>query len=248
MEAESFFSRWSRRKSEVLKEEQDKAAAAGDEAGTTDAAGVPLKTGAITGENGQAPEAQQPPPTMEDVAKLTPDSDFKPFVARGVDDNIRRSALKKLFADPHFNIMDGLDIYIEDYNKFEPIPPEMLAMLEHAKSVLDPLGQLKKPMMALLDSDPTKDGEQEKDAQGVQDKQQDEREEQAQQAEQAEQEDQEGRAANDVAAGAEPADTPQQAREDSLAADANAARAKLPGAPEETMHNPEPPNDPIQSL
>jgi hypothetical protein len=241
MEAESFFSRWARRKSEVLKEEQDKEAAAGDEANTgntADAAGVPRKADEI----GQTAEAQQPPPTMEDVAKLTPDSDFKPFVARGVDDNIRRSALKKLFTDPHFNIMDGLDTYIEDYNKFEPIPPEMLAMLEHAKSVLDPLGQLKKPVMALLDSDTVKNVEQDKDEQGQQDNQQKEIEEQA------EQKDQEGQAVNEVAAEADPADTPQQAREDSFVADTDAARAKLSSAPEETMHNPEPPHDPIQSL
>jgi hypothetical protein len=235
MEAESFFSRWARRKSEVRKEEQEQEVSSPESVGTVQDAGQ--------SQTGQAEHTQQPPPTMEDVAKLTPDSDFKPFVARGVDDNIRRSALKKLFADPHFNIMDGLDTYIEDYNKFEPIPPEMLAMLEHAKSVLDPLGQLKKPMMAMLDSEPAKSGEQEKDEQVQRDNQQNE-------IEQAEQKDQEGQAANEVTADADPADTPQQAREDSFVgdADADAARAKHSSAPEEIMHNPEPPHDPIQSL
>jgi hypothetical protein len=34
--------------------------------------------------------------------------------------------MKKMFSDPHFNIMDGLDIYIDDYSKPDPIPLEML--------------------------------------------------------------------------------------------------------------------------
>ena len=36
------------------------------------------------------------------------------------------AALKKLFSDPHFNVMDGLDTYIDDYGKPDPIPPSML--------------------------------------------------------------------------------------------------------------------------
>ena len=41
-------------------------------------------------------------------------------------EDVRRAALKKLFSDPRFNVMDGLDVYIDDYSKTEPIPPEML--------------------------------------------------------------------------------------------------------------------------
>jgi hypothetical protein len=115
----------------------------------------PPQTDAVAG--APAPEAVKPPVeqkpalTMDDVAALTPDSDFSAFVARGVDENVKRSAMKKLFSDPHFNVMDGLDIYIEDYNKFEPIPPEMLALLNHAKNLLDPLAHLEKTHMRLLD-------------------------------------------------------------------------------------------------
>ena len=42
----------------------------------------------------------------------------------------------KLFSDPRFNVMDGLDVYIDDYTKGDPIPPELLARLEHAKRTL----------------------------------------------------------------------------------------------------------------
>ena len=74
-------------------------------------------------------------PTMDDVAQLTSESDFSAFVARGVDAAVRRTALKKLFADPHFNAMDGLDVYIDDYTKPSPVTEAMLASLQHAKQV-----------------------------------------------------------------------------------------------------------------
>jgi hypothetical protein len=76
-------------------------------------------------------------PTMDDVARLTGESDFSAFVARGVDQAVRRSALKKLFADPHFNVMDKLDMYMDDYNVASPMPEGMLASLKHSKSFFD---------------------------------------------------------------------------------------------------------------
>jgi hypothetical protein len=39
-----------------------------------------------------------------------------------VDPALRRGALKKLFGDPRFNVMDGLDVYIDDYSKPDPLP------------------------------------------------------------------------------------------------------------------------------
>jgi len=62
------------------------------------------------------------PPTLDDVATLTRESDFSRFVAPGVDGQVKNAALKKLFGDPHFNVMDGLDIYIDDYSKPDPLP------------------------------------------------------------------------------------------------------------------------------
>lgn len=70
------------------------------------------------------------------LANLTPDSDFGQFMRQEISEEIRRKAMKTLFADPHFNVMDGLDIYIEDYNLSEPIPPEMLASLNQARGLL----------------------------------------------------------------------------------------------------------------
>ena len=41
--------------------------------------------------------------------------------------------MKKLFSDPHFNVMDGLDTYIDDYGKPDPIPPSMLRQMVQSK-------------------------------------------------------------------------------------------------------------------
>jgi hypothetical protein len=55
-----------------------------------------------------------------------------------VDPAIKRQALKKLFSDPRFNVMDGLDVYIDDYSTPSPLEPEIARALAHARYVFDP--------------------------------------------------------------------------------------------------------------
>jgi hypothetical protein len=81
-------------------------------------------------------EAAQPLPTLVDAAQLTSDSDFSAFVSPHVGQDVRRLALKKLFADPHFNVLDRLDMYMDDYNKPDPVSAAMLAALDHARGTL----------------------------------------------------------------------------------------------------------------
>lgn len=69
------------------------------------------------------------------LANLTPDSDFTQFLRQEISEEVRRKAMKTLFADPHFNVMDGLDTYIDDYNKFEPIPRSMLRQMVNARAM-----------------------------------------------------------------------------------------------------------------
>lgn len=64
-------------------------------------------------------------------------SDFLPFMKGEVEEGLRRAALQKLFTAEHFNVMDGLDVYIDDYNKFEPIGEEMLRQLMQAPGLLN---------------------------------------------------------------------------------------------------------------
>jgi hypothetical protein len=95
-------------------------------AGSTPAAGSGAGAVAPAGA-----EAQLPP-----VEELTLASDFTAFLKDEVSEALRRQALHKLFADPHFNRMDGLDIYIDDYSQPDPIPPEAMAKLKHAREWL----------------------------------------------------------------------------------------------------------------
>ncbi len=80
-------------------------------------------------------EAREPVrlPTLDDVARLTPDADFSPFVARGVPSDVKNAALKKLFADPRYNVMDGMDVYIDDYSQPDPLPLAMARKLASAQ-------------------------------------------------------------------------------------------------------------------
>jgi hypothetical protein len=70
---------------------------------------------------------------MDDVAQLTRASDYSRFVGTGVDRSVSNAAMKKLFSDPHFNVMDGLDVYIDDYGKPDPIPESMLRRMTQSK-------------------------------------------------------------------------------------------------------------------
>lgn len=74
-----------------------------------------------------------PPPTLQDVEALTSESDFSAFTGAKVSPEVSNAAMKKLFTDPHYNVMDGLDIYIDDYSKPDPLPLSMLRQMASAK-------------------------------------------------------------------------------------------------------------------
>ena len=122
--SEAFLSRWSRRKLGAAREPQ----APKPQAPSADSPGSGVAPIAKTGD----PAKAEPPP-LEEVGF---DTDFRAFMGKEVDEGLRRAALKKLFADPRFNVMDGLDTYIDDYTRGESIAPELLAKLEHAKHTL----------------------------------------------------------------------------------------------------------------
>ena len=87
-------------------------------------------------ENPVVQEAKEEPlPPLQAVEDLKPDSDFTPFMNPRVDDATRRSALKKLFADPHFNVADPFEAYSEDYTKSDPIPEKMLKAINRARDL-----------------------------------------------------------------------------------------------------------------
>jgi hypothetical protein len=67
------------------------------------------------------------------VALLTGASDYSRFVQHQVSPEVRNAALKKLFAEPQFNVMDGLDIYVGDYSQPDPMPAGMLRQMVQSK-------------------------------------------------------------------------------------------------------------------
>ena len=90
-------------------------------------------------------EDEKPVP-LPPLDSLTFESDFKAFMHAKVEEGVKRAALKKLFSDPRFNVMDGLDTYIDDYTKSDTIPPEMLARLARARQkLLEPAADEPKP-------------------------------------------------------------------------------------------------------
>ena len=129
--AEDFLRRWSRRKHERAAETEKP---------------KPVE------KKGEA-EAKPPAP-LPPVEKLTPDSDFTGFMQPKVEDTLRRAALKKLFRDPHFNIPDPFEAYSGDWTVGEPIPPEMLATLNQAKTLLFDKQHETKPEQAKAEDKP----------------------------------------------------------------------------------------------
>jgi len=140
---DGFLSRWSRRKADVRE-------------GRPLEASQPAPRGATRGEGSlaspaptllertdrvavagaaSAQESAKPAPTLEEAQQLTPESDFTGFMARGVAPDVKNVAMKKLFADPHFNVMDRLDIYIDDYTQPDPLPLAMLRQMTSAKTL-----------------------------------------------------------------------------------------------------------------
>ena len=134
---DGFLSRWSRRKT-ALREGQPVLEPAPPPAAPVavvpPAMPSPMQELAPPAADDVAPAAtREPPPTLDDVAKLVAGDDIKRFVAPDVEPAVKNAALKKLFAEPHFNVMDGLDTYIDDYGKPDPIPESMLRQMVQSK-------------------------------------------------------------------------------------------------------------------
>ena len=121
---DNFFSRWSRRKQGLEPDGAPKQPASaapslpsrtdsarptgngvGKGSGLGQAAGQTLRPSTDVGPT--AVPKSESPPTLEDVQQLTPASDFQSYMRQGVPGEVRNAAMKKLFTDPHFNVMDG---------------------------------------------------------------------------------------------------------------------------------------------
>ena len=121
--------RWSRRKLEAARAETP----ARDAPRETVAAAAPPQAAQAGDAVPQNTNAPLPP-----IESLTIDSEFAAFFKPDVAEATKRAALKQLFRDPRFNIMDGLDVYIDDYTQPDPISPEMMKQLLHTRHIFNP--------------------------------------------------------------------------------------------------------------
>lgn len=121
-------SRWSRRKLEAARAQS----APPREATPAPVAPVPQRPQPAPR---SAPDAT---PALPPIESLTIDSEFAAFFKPEVPEATKRAALKQLFRDPRFNIMDGLDVYIGDYSQPDPISPEIMKQLLHTRHIFNP--------------------------------------------------------------------------------------------------------------
>jgi hypothetical protein len=121
--------RWSRRKLQAARTETP----------PRDAPPEPVAAAARP-QPAQAPGAvpQNTNAPLPAIESLTIDSEFAAFFKPDVAEATKRAALKQLFRDPRFNIMDGLDVYIDDYTQPDPISPEMMKQLLHTRHIFNP--------------------------------------------------------------------------------------------------------------
>ena len=128
--AEGFLGRWSQRKGEARQ---------GKPLEEPAVIPIPLVAPVVAAPVPAVPASTEestldvPAPTLQDVQALGRESDYTPFVARSVDPAVRNAAMKKLFTDPHYNVMDRLDTYVDDYSLPDPLPAAMLRKMASAQ-------------------------------------------------------------------------------------------------------------------
>ncbi|WP_051849472.1 DUF3306 domain-containing protein [Thiomonas sp. FB-Cd] len=127
--AAGVLARWSRRKLQAQSRRMDDGATR-----ATGAAPVHPSPPAAAEAQAVGEAAVREAPTMQELESLDHSADLRRFIAREVDESVRCAALRKIFQDPRFNVMDGLDTYIDDYNVASPVPVSMLDRLRHAAS------------------------------------------------------------------------------------------------------------------
>jgi len=115
---EGFLGRWSRRKGKVRAGESADEPRPGPE----------------------HPSQQNETPALTDadmpsLTSLNETSDFTGFLSPKVSEGLRRVALRKLFHQSAFNVVDGLDDYAEDYTYFEPLGDIVTADMRHQMEV-----------------------------------------------------------------------------------------------------------------
>lgn len=131
--SDSFFSRWSRQKSLKRDLAQAREVASPAQSGAaTPLVPVPKTDNETTVASQQAlPDL----PTQADVDSLVVGADVSRFLQNGVAEAVRGAALKKLFADPAYNVISEMDDYVEDYSQMVKLSATELRRLQQSKDL-----------------------------------------------------------------------------------------------------------------
>ncbi len=126
------FSRWSRRKAKAKKGGRRGSAApvATEDRGTAESvavepgpAGSPEVANIVTTDEATKPvDAEEviAPEDLPDIETLTNESDFTPFLRKGVPEELAKAALRKLWlSDPVFANLDGMNDYDENFRRID---------------------------------------------------------------------------------------------------------------------------------
>ena len=155
---DNFLSRWSRRKARsraesVVVEPAVVEPRVPTPAPLAPAASLPEAAAADPAPAGHAQAGQvAPAPAVElpDLDLLGEDSDYSAFLTPGVDADLRKRALRKLFSSPKFNVFDGLDTYRDDYTSFPALGSVVTADMRYhverlAKKVVEVIDEQTRP-------------------------------------------------------------------------------------------------------
>jgi len=127
--SDSFFSRWSRQKTLNRELDQARDAAVAKTPLPAEAEAVPVPKPPVEG--AQAVDL----PTQADAEALDVGADVSRFLQSGVTDAIKGAALKKLFADPAYNVISDMDDYVEDYSQMAKLSAVELRSLQQSKDL-----------------------------------------------------------------------------------------------------------------
>lgn len=132
---EPFLRRWSRLKKESREGPPDEAAVAPEKSAGQEAPGEAESAPPAAPAQGGTPADE--PPELPSLDSLHEESDFGAFMRAGVDPDLRRLALRKMFRNPKYGVVDELDPFRADFAAFTPLGDIVTADMKfHAERLL----------------------------------------------------------------------------------------------------------------
>ncbi|MCG7496375.1 DUF3306 domain-containing protein [Vibrio sp. Of7-15] len=112
--ATNFFKRWSERK---LTDSHQENAVELDQAKNTETEVEQDPFGEVLHHEADSEETtQEQNLSLSDVESINGDSSVSAFLAKGVEKEVKKAALRKMFLSDEFNVVDGLNDYDHDYS------------------------------------------------------------------------------------------------------------------------------------